>query len=1483
MYPKIYWIYQNTTVSQLKAIDPTVLDVAFLLSWQSNSSNLNLTLYKPYGSVAEDVNITHEKNTTLAYEYYTVPSPEPGNWTLNITAIDVPEEGENYSVMVYLISNLTLFLSTENYWCNLNEPMTVAANLTNESAPFTGANVTAEIYKPDDSVFNITLFDDGTHGDAQANDGIYSNTFIPSMEGTYYIIAYASGTILSHYFTREAVTEIAVREQTVKFTDNYSDYGTDTDGDGLYTFLTVEAEANVTTAGNYTVDALLHDENGTEVVSISNYTFLDAGIQTLELNFDGISIYNHKANGTYNLSLELYDEYGTPIDYRYDAYTTSAYNYTDFQRPSVALTGYYSDYGTDTDGNGLYDYLTIEVGVNVANSGDYAINARIMTDAGEEIIWASDTSYLTADQPETMQLNFDGRYIYGTMTNGSYHLRDVYVYNIDDSTLSDHVYDAYTTSAYNYTDFEKAGFIIGKVTDINETPISNALVSATGISVYYDYTDTFGNYSLMVTQNGTYTVTVTPPPEENLAGDSASVYVTVGETTFCNFTLREGGIIAGRVTDVNGTGIANARVETTDITHTILKYNLTNSTGYYSIKGLPNNTYVVTAYPPYGANLVTNSTTVTVTQGQTTFYNFILKEGGTITGKVTYENGTGISDVEVEARGPGYGWTYTNATGDYTISGLETGTYTVTAYPLYGSNLVSNTTTAIVTAGETTVVNLILHPPATITGRITDENGTGIYNAYVDIWGPSRGSTYTNTSGYYTITGLEEGFYHVYAYPPSGTNLISNSTDVFVKAGQTTTVNLILEEGGILTGRVTDTNGTSIYNARVSASGPSWGSDYTDSSGYYEIVGLQTGTYRIETHGQTGTNLVNVTCAKVTQKETTTLNVMLHEGGMIKGRVTDEYGAGMSNAYVRTSGPIYVSANTDYAGYYTIEGLINGTYIVTVEGSYGSGLFSNPVGADINEGETIEINFTLRTGGVITGRVTDENGLPIAYVDVEAFPTRGYGSYEWAYTDYDGYYTIAGLQSGEYVVTAYGSWYGLADNSTTAFVQLGETTTVNFILQEGGTLTGEVTYENGTAAPFVEVFASGESFGRDETGLNGYYTITGLQDGKYTIIASEHSTNLVDSTTAIVTSGETTTANLTLHEGGIVKGRVTDINGTGIANAWIDIYIPPPTGYYWYWYGYYNGNQTNSTGYYIIEGVPNGTFNITASPSYGYCGDERDLVENSSIITVVQSQTTVHDFILQEGGAIKGRVTTQAGIPVAGAFISAEGLSYGYTYTCTDGNYTITRLQAGTYKVSAYPPSDAGLASNGTSADVSAGQTTLNVDIVLMSDQPPVASFSYAPVNPVVNQIVTFNASSSYDPDGGNIINYKWNFGDGNITNTTEAIITHSYSEVEDYIVNLTVRDDEGAKNATSKTITVSPFETLIFDTGKPDNSYPSIFGTHNGTIKLNQTITVKKLYTYPCPGTGGHTEYARIWNSSLDINATWNGYVDDWHNISFN
>jgi len=91
----------------------------------------------------------------------------------------------------------------------------------------------------------------------------------------------------------------------------------------------------------------------------------------------------------------------------------------------------------------------------------------------------------------------------------------------------------------------------------------------------------------------------------------------------------------------------------------------------------------------------------------------------------------------------------------------------------------------------------------------------------------------------------------------------------------------------------------------------------------------------------------------------------------------------------------------------------------------------------------------------------------------------------------------------------------------------------------------------------------------------------------------------------------------------------------------------------------------------------------------------------------------------------------------------------------------------------------------------------------------PFANFTYSPKNPVVNQVIIFNATASYDPDGF-ITNYKWDFGDGNITSTTEKIITHSYPLKGDYVVNLTITDNSSTTNSTTRSVQVVLIDITI-------------------------------------------------------------------------
>ena len=99
---------------------------------------------------------------------------------------------------------------------------------------------------------------------------------------------------------------------------------------------------------------------------------------------------------------------------------------------------------------------------------------------------------------------------------------------------------------------------------------------------------------------------------------------------------------------------------------------------------------------------------------------------------------------------------------------------------------------------------------------------------------------------------------------------------------------------------------------------------------------------------------------------------------------------------------------------------------------------------------------------------------------------------------------------------------------------------------------------------------------------------------------------------------------------------------------------------------------------------------------------------------------------------------------------------------------------------------------------------------VTIVHQRPVARFSVWPADliAVVDKPVAFNASESYDPDpGGNITEYRWDFGDGNLANTSSPIITHNFTTLSPAGRSVTLRvvdDSDGlASNAALHTVVV--------------------------------------------------------------------------------
>jgi hypothetical protein len=122
-------------------------------------------------------------------------------------------------------------------------------------------------------------------------------------------------------------------------------------------------------------------------------------------------------------------------------------------------------------------------------------------------------------------------------------------------------------------------------------------------------------------------------------------------------------------------------------------------------------------------------------------------------------------------------------------------------------------------------------------------------------------------------------------------------------------------------------------------------------------------------------------------------------------------------------------------------------------------------------------------------------------------------------------------------------------------------------------------------------------------------------------------------------------------------------------------------------------------------------------------------------------------------------------------------------------------------------------------------------DGIIKITKAPIASFTHSPSFPKPGETVTFNATSS-TPNGGIIVSYHWDFGDGNITATTDPIITHTYAFSGLYNVTLTITDSEGLTDSTWKTIYVFTRDIAIVDvTPSTDQIYIG------RTISINVTI----------------------------------------------
>jgi PKD repeat protein len=148
---------------------------------------------------------------------------------------------------------------------------------------------------------------------------------------------------------------------------------------------------------------------------------------------------------------------------------------------------------------------------------------------------------------------------------------------------------------------------------------------------------------------------------------------------------------------------------------------------------------------------------------------------------------------------------------------------------------------------------------------------------------------------------------------------------------------------------------------------------------------------------------------------------------------------------------------------------------------------------------------------------------------------------------------------------------------------------------------------------------------------------------------------------------------------------------------------------------------------------------------------------------------------------------------------------------------------------------------------------------------PPVAAFAYSPSSPSVNQNVSFTDNST-DSDG-TINSWAWNFGDGK--SSSQQNPAHTFTSPGIFTVTLTVTDDGGATDNTSRSVTVSVPPPEI----DKDGALAILLGE---IIKPADAYEWISAYMLSKPLQSGDTVTSEIGNQYPIQGNTWFVFIDD-------
>ena len=207
----------------------------------------------------------------------------------------------------------------------------------------------------------------------------------------------------------------------------------------------------------------------------------------------------------------------------------------------------------------------------------------------------------------------------------------------------------------------------------------------------------------------------------------------------------------------------------------------------------------------------------------------------TISGRITDIQGNGLAGIWVGSffNPP----VFTDANGYYVMAGLTHGS-SQRIRPESQDFQFDPVEYSILQLFQDQIINFTARPFLKITGRVTDENGVGLPDAYVSVISANTNNwAYTNSAGNYQIDRLPSGLDYTVVtegfnrtFTPAGVvlpNLSANQTVNFTRLPSLGIYNI--------GGRISDSNSISLVGVRVNLSGDGSGAILTNSNGFYHF------------------------------------------------------------------------------------------------------------------------------------------------------------------------------------------------------------------------------------------------------------------------------------------------------------------------------------------------------------------------------------------------------------------------------------------------------------------------------------------------------------------------------------------------------------------------------------------------------------------------------------------------------------------------